>query len=83
MLELEAYMRQRYENIDYAILYFNFMDHEIPSDSRIINIVINITHDFTDHTEAYRMFRRYGGKVLSDLFRTPLIIGWDNTTFDG
>ena len=38
MLELECFLKEKYTNIDYAILYFNFKHHTIPSNSNIIKL---------------------------------------------
>jgi hypothetical protein len=67
MLELENFIRNKYANIDYNILYFNFIHHNIPADSNIINIVLNSTKVYNDHKASpYEDFRNFCGKILSE-----------------
>ena len=39
MLDLEYFLKEKYNNIDYNILYFNFKHHNISENSNIINII--------------------------------------------
>lgn len=82
MLELENYIREKYINIDYNIIYFNFMKHNIPTNSNIINIIMNTTTLFdNEYTSPFELFRNYCGKVLSELFNTELTLGYTHYTF--
>ena len=83
MLELESFIQNKYINIDYNILFFNFKQHNIPTNSNIINIVLNTTNLYDTHNSApYEDFRSYCGKILSELFNTDLILGYDGHTFN-
>lgn len=84
MLELEDYIRSKYTNIDYNILYFNFTSHIIPANSNIINIVLNATNTYNNAKEAhFEEFRNYCGKILSELFNTTLTLdGYTDNTFN-
>jgi hypothetical protein len=82
MLELEKYIREKY-NLDYNIIYINFMKHKIPMNSHIINIVMNTTTLFdNEYTSPYELFRDYCGKVLSELFNTELTLGYTHQVFN-
>jgi hypothetical protein len=72
MLELEKFIKDKYINIDYNILYFNFKHHNIPTNSNIINIVLHSTNLYDEECpEAYEL-RPYCGKILAHLFNTNL-----------
>jgi hypothetical protein len=70
MLNLEIYLKEKYEDIDFVILYFNFFEHEIPHGSNIINIVMCTTSITNDEKINTHPFRKFCGKILSDMFGT-------------
>jgi hypothetical protein len=82
MLELEKFIRNKYANIDYNILYFNFIEHNIPADSNIINIVLNSTNIYNNTNSPYEELRNFCGKILSELFNTDLLPGYDKNVFN-
>ena len=71
MLELEKFLKKKYLNINYTILYFNFFEYKIPKDSNIINIVLktNKVYD-TICDNNFNNYRLYCGKILSNVFKT-------------
>lgn len=83
MLDLETFLHATYANMDCNILYFNFVKHAVPDNSKIINIVLHTT-ELYNVTEGspYQALRNYCGKVLALMFGTPLIIGYNNDTFN-
>jgi hypothetical protein len=83
MLELEKFIKNKYINIDYNILYFNFKHHNIPTNSNIINIVLHTTNLYDNTINApFEELRKYCGKILSDLFNSNLITRcYDDNTF--
>lgn len=83
MLEFENFIRNKYANIDYNILYFNFIHHNIPADSNIINIVLHSTEFYNvDNDSPLIDFRNFCGKILSELFTTELKTGYDISVFN-
>jgi hypothetical protein len=77
MLELENFIKDRYINIDYNILYFNFKHHNIPTNSNIINIVLHTTNVYDTLDDAPNNdLRIYCGKILAELFNTNSILGY-------
>ena len=71
ILELERFLNEKYINIDYSILFFNFKEHHIPANSKIINIVLNTNTLYNNFDDSpYVELRKYCGKVLSLLFNT-------------
>ena len=74
MLDLEYFLKEKYKNIDYTILYFNFKHHNIPPNSNIINIVLNTNTYYNDDdcNSPYDIFRNYCGEILAELFNTNL-----------
>jgi hypothetical protein len=83
MLELENFIKDKYINIDYNILYFNFKHHNIPTNSNIINIVLHSTKLYDTHDHApYEDFRYYCGKILAELFNTNLTLGYNISVFN-
>lgn len=74
MLTLEEYLQERYVNINYNILYFNFKNHDIPKSSKIINIVLhsNQFYDKLDGASHDSVLRDYCGKVMSELFESNM-----------
>jgi hypothetical protein len=83
MLELEKFIKDKYINIDYNILYFNFKHHNIPTNSNIINIVLHSTNLYdTWEGSPYSELRNYFGKILTELFNTELNLGHDHNIFN-
>jgi hypothetical protein len=73
MLEFEKFIKNKYTNINYNILYFNFIQHNIPAHSNIINIVLQTDKLYTVTQESpYNEFRIYCGKILAELFNTNI-----------
>jgi hypothetical protein len=82
MLELESYLKVRYPGMDYNILYFDFKVHDIPTDSRIINIVLStpILYETADGS-PYELLRHFCGGILAGVFETDLSVpGYDFAT---
>ena len=87
MLKLEKFIKDKYINIDYNILYFNFKHHNIPINYNIINIVLYTTNLYdtpygAPYGAPYEDLRNYCGKILTELFNTNLKLGYDKNTFD-
>ena len=83
MLELEKFIRNKYIGIDYNILYFNFIHHNIPSDSNIINVILHSIEVYnTRRASPYEDFRNFCGKILSEMFNTHLHTGYDESVFN-
>ena len=69
MVELESYLKKKYSNLNYAILYFNFIEHEIPKDSNIINIVLHTSNiSNVADWKNFQPLRKYVGNVLCNIF---------------
>lgn len=74
LLEFEDFIKKKYTNIEYNILYFDFNKHNIPKNSNIINIVLNSNVIYnTVHESPYEEFRMYCGQILSELFYTNVL----------
>lgn len=83
-LEIENFIKNKYINIDYNILYFNFKRHDIPVNSNIINIVLHTDKLYnTDCISSMQKLRIFCGEILVSLFNTELKTGYDNNTFIG
>ena len=84
MLELEKYLKSKYINIDYTIIYLDFKHHEIPTGSNIINVVLSSTKVYNNrNVSPYEDFRNYCGKILSELFNTTLTLdGYSSSIFN-
>ena len=83
MLKLEKFIRHKYINIDYNILYFNFKHHNIPKDSNIINVVLHTNNLYYNHDDStFEELRNYCGEILVELFNTDLNLGYDYNTFN-
>ena len=84
MRELEIFLKTKYPNIDYVILYFNFKQHDIPPSSNIINIVLHANEVFDSFYPYYvEQFRNYCGEVLAHMFHTDLQLGYSHDIFIG
>ena len=70
MLELENFIKNKYLNIDFNILFFNFKHHHIPINSNIINIVLCYDLNNPNNNYTYEQLRPYCGKILSEIFDT-------------
>jgi hypothetical protein len=71
MLELEKFLKKKYLNINYTILFFNFFEYKIPKDSNIINIVLKtdkVSDTICDY--CFNNYRLYCAKLLSNVFKT-------------
>jgi hypothetical protein len=74
MLELESFLKKKYININFTILYFDFVQHQIPKESNIINIVLKSDNYYEiERRKIYRRFRNYCGVLLSEMFNTKFI----------
>jgi hypothetical protein len=83
MLELEKFIKDKYINIDYNVLYFNFKHHNVPTNSNIINIVLHTTNLYdTENCPANEELRNYCGKILAELFNTNLNLGYTDNVFN-
>ena len=83
MLELEKFIKNKYKNIDYNILYFNFKHHNIPKDSNIINIVLSSTQLYEKSQGAqWDKLRHYCGIVLTQLFNTKFVNSFTGNVFN-
>jgi len=73
MVELECFLKQKYINLDYTILYFNFVKHDIPINSKIINIVLQSEIIYDKSIDSpFEKLRIFCGEILSNLFHTDL-----------
>jgi hypothetical protein len=81
MLELEQFIKEKYTNINFNILYFNFKPINIPAYSNIINIVLH-TNTFYDNTimSPFVQLRMFCGKILSELFNTNFTMDYISET---
>ena len=72
MLELENFLKQKYPQLKYNIIYFNFMKHSIPKNSNIVNIVLKTTSKLFDkESGSYSIltpFRNKCGSILQEIF---------------
>lgn len=83
MLDLELYMKSKYPIIDFNIIYFDFKKYNIPENSKIINIVLYTKILYNNWKDSpYEQFRIYCAKVLTKLFNTKLLIGYNLDTFN-
>jgi hypothetical protein len=83
MLELENFIKNKYINIDYNILYFNFKHHDIPTNSNIINIILHTAKLYDKENGPHTAeLRNYCGKILAELFNTKLNLGHDHNIFN-
>jgi hypothetical protein len=83
MLELEIFIKEKYTNIDYTIIYFNFTEEKIPSNSNIFNIVINTSQYFESESDApVTQFRIFCAKILAELFNTEFKCEFNGDDFN-
>ena len=79
MLKLEQYIKSKYVNINYNILYFDFKKWDIPKDSNIINIVLQTNTLYNRQTlSSVTQYWNYCGEILSELFTTKFVKCGDN-----
>jgi hypothetical protein len=72
MLELSEYLKKKYKEMDFCILYFDFVKHEKVNNSNIIQIVFSTDKYYLTEKESSAIeFRKYCAEVLSQMF-TPL-----------
>jgi hypothetical protein len=82
MLKLENFIKNKYMNIDYNILFFNFKNHDIPTNSNIINIILNTSNLFdTYNLPCSHQITKYCGKILAELFNTKLQFGFNSNIY--
>ena len=69
MLDLELFLKSKYVNIDFNILYFDFKEHIIPLNSNIINIVLQTSKLYDSYENCPLLdFRKYCGRILLEIF---------------
>ena len=82
MVNLERFLREKYPEINYTIIYIDFKQHTIPSDSCILNAVLQSARFFNAHDSApVEPFRNFCGTMLAELFKTPLSLGYNTSVF--
>jgi hypothetical protein len=82
MLKLENFIKDKYINIDYNILFFNFKNYNIPRNSNILNIVLNTSKLYNKaHHLAYNKLRTYCGKILAELFNTKIQLSFNSDIY--
>jgi hypothetical protein len=83
MIEFENFIKDKYININYNILYINFKHHNIPANSKILNVVLHTTNLYDTCINApYAELRIFCGKILSELFNTNLSLELDLNIFN-
>ena len=76
MLEFEDFIKKKYKNIDYNILYFSFNHFDIPKKSNIINIVLHTKYLYECFDKVpFVTFRKFCGMILTNLFNTKFTFG--------
>ena len=74
LLEFENFLKQKYENIDYNILFIDFKKQDIPTNSNIIHVVLHSSKLYEKTVDApFEDFRMYCGQILSELFHTNIL----------
>ena len=73
MVDLDYYLKINYPNLNHTILYFNFIQEEIPEDSNILNIVLK-SNIYAQCPSYQEIFRCYCSQILCKLFETQMII---------
>lgn len=69
LVELDTYIKTIYPNLNYKILFIDFVKHDVPDSSNIVNVVINSTELHDVHVDsAVDNFRFYCSKILQVLF---------------
>jgi len=71
IIDFENFIRSKYNFNNFNILYFDFKHHNIPSESNIINILIN-SKFYTENPNKFPIekFRIYCGLILSKIFKS-------------
>lgn len=83
MLDLELYLKLKYPTINFTILYFNFLEHKIPSGSNIINYVLSTKQIYHRHDDSpFQELRNFIGLILSNTFKTVFNPGYNEMTFN-
>jgi hypothetical protein len=70
MIELEKTLIEKYNNSNFKILYFDFVEHKKEKDSNIIQIILETEFLCLESEAPVNDFRKYCGKILSDMFNT-------------
>lgn len=86
MLDLEIFLKNKYPNLNFNILYFNFKHHNIPNNSNIINIVLtsNKLYELENDApvEEVEEFRIFCGRILTEIFNTNLTLGQEYDVYN-
>ena len=70
MIDLEKTLIEKYNNSNFKILYFDFVEHKKEKDSNIIQIILEPDFFYLESEAPINAFRKYCGKILSDMFNT-------------
>jgi hypothetical protein len=80
LLNLELFLINKYKNINFNILCFDFIKRELPEYSKIINFIIKPT-EFLDSFQEFRSnqhdFRIYCGVILSKIFKSKFNLNYN------
>ena len=68
IVDFESYYKETYGN-DYVIIWIDFVKHNLPDNSRIVQVVVTppMTYETADDS-PYLEFRKYCGDVLKKMF---------------
>ena len=73
MLNLDCYLKTKYVNMDYVIVYFSYTHHTIPVNHNIINIIIHSSQLFDKIADSpFEEVRYYCGRLLTSIFNTKM-----------
>jgi hypothetical protein len=87
LLKMEEFLKKTFININYNILYFNFIQHDILKYSNIINIVLFSKFLFENKKECveiglfHKKLRFYCAIILAKMFNTSISSGYDDGIF--
>jgi disulfide oxidoreductase YuzD len=70
MIDLEETLIEKYNNNNFKILYFDFVEHNKEKSSNIIQVILESELFLLESEAPINDFRKYCGKILSDMFNT-------------
>ena len=65
LVELDTYIKTRYPELKYKILFIDFVKHDVPPTSNIVNMIVKSTHLYDVHIDnIVSEFRIHCSKLL-------------------
>jgi hypothetical protein len=70
LIELDNYIKIKYPNLNYKIIFIDFVKHEVPPESNIVSMVVKAPKLYDEHIDSVvNDFRLHCSKLLNAIIK--------------